>query len=66
MVVVVDLVMLLTLHCDLVGPALVLVTGIAQTYLVWKYKTKWMLAMTIGCYSTSLERWASVLILINA
>ncbi|KAH7105315.1 RTA1-domain-containing protein [Auriculariales sp. MPI-PUGE-AT-0066] len=37
-----------------IAVALVLVVGFAQTFFVWKYKTKWMLAMTIGCYTFAI------------
>ena len=31
--------------------ALVLAVGLAQSWLLWRYNTRFMLAMTIGCFS---------------
>ncbi|KZV81920.1 RTA1-like protein [Exidia glandulosa HHB12029] len=37
-----------------ISVALVLAVGLAQTFLVIRYKTRWMLAMVIGCYTFAL------------
>lgn len=36
--------------------ALVLLVGLTQSLWMWKWGARWMLAMTIGAYSTSLSR----------